>query len=503
MISELQTRPERTGYNETSRYADVEAFTDAVAGASPRIHKTYFGYTVEGRALPLLVFGDVDGADPASVLAARRTRVFIQANIHAGEVEGKEAMLMLLRDLAGGLHAHWADSLVILVAPIYNADGNERVTLSNRGPQHGPFGGIGQRTNAQDLDLNRDHMKLDSPEARSLVRMMSEYDPHVAVDLHTTNGTFHAYHLTYSPPLHPNTSEEITQLLRGSWLPDVTRTIREQYGWEFYYYGNVPRRGEPGWYTFDHRPRFNNNYVGLRNRLAILSEAYAYAPFDVRVMSSLHFVEEILEYAHAHAGHIRGVVERADDEDVRGQTLALAATFERSADPVEILMGEVVETRNPFSGARMLKRADVIRPERMYEYGTFAPTESDIVPSLYFVPQEQSGVVNRLRDHGIRSRILDADSTLAVERFRIDSVQVAEREYQGRVEHDLVGIWEEAEVTLPAGTVVVDVGQSLGRLVFALLEPRSDDGFLNWGVVDLGDDPDYYPIIRVPHRSGR
>src|SRR5690606_30691147 len=197
-------RPEQTNYNETSRYADVEAFTDVVAGDSPRIHKTYFGYTLEGRALPLLVFGDVAGPDPASVHATGTTRVFIQANIHAGEVEGKEAVLMLLRDLAGGLHAQWADSLVILVAPIYNADGNERITLLNRGPQNGPYGGMGQRPNAQGLDLNRDHMKLDSPEARSLVRLMNDYDPHVSVDLHATNGTFHAYHLTYSPPLHPN-----------------------------------------------------------------------------------------------------------------------------------------------------------------------------------------------------------------------------------------------------------------------------------------------------------
>lgn len=494
---ELLTRPERTGYDETSRYEDVEAFTDAVDSASDRIHKTHFGYTLEGRALPLLVYGDVGGADPASVRASGKTRVFVQANIHAGEVEGKEAMQMLLRDLAGGLHGQWADSLVILVAPIYNADGNERITLLSRGPQNGPYGGMGQRPNAQGLDLNRDHMKLDSPEARALVRLMNEYDPHVSVDLHTTNGTIHAYHLTYSPPLHPNTYDEITEFLRGSWLPDVTSTIREKYQEEFYYYGNVPRRGERGWYTFDHRPRFNNNYVGLRNRIAILSEAYAYASFETRVMSTLHFVEEILDYAHAHATQIRQIVERADAEDVRGKTLALAATFERSAEPVEILMGEVRTIRNPYSGARMFERADTIRPEEMYEYGTFEATESDVVPAFYYVRPEQMAVVNRLNDHGVGSRVLESDSTIMVERFRIDSVIVAEREYQGRFEHDVDGAWEQAEVTLPAGTLVVDVHQPLGRLAFMLLEPRSDDGFLNWGIVELGDAPEYYPILRA------
>ena len=121
---------------------------------------------------------------------------------------------MLLRDLLAGQHREWRESMVLLIAPVYNADGNERVTLTNRGRQHGPIGGMGQRPNAQGYDLNRDHMKLDSPEARSVARLLSEYDPQVAIDLHTTNGTRHAYHITYSPPLHPNTPAGIDDFLR-------------------------------------------------------------------------------------------------------------------------------------------------------------------------------------------------------------------------------------------------------------------------------------------------
>src|SRR5690606_26272827 len=147
-------------------------------------------------------------------------------------------------------------------------------------------------------------------------------------------------------------------------------------------------------------------------------------------MSTLHFVEEILDYAHAHASQIQEIVARADADDVRGQSLAVSATFERSPEPVEILMGEVVSTRNPFSGARMFERADVVRPEEMYEFGTFEPGESEVVPTFYYIRPEQMAVVNRLNDHGIRSRVLEADSTFRAERFRIDSVMVAEREYQ-------------------------------------------------------------------------
>ena len=287
------TRAERTDYRETSSHADVVDFLQRAAASSPSVHYTTFGYSAEGRALPLAVVGDVEDASPASVRASGRTVVYLQGNIHAGEVCGKEALQMLLRDLMAGRHGEWRESTVLLIGPIYNADGNERVTLTNRGRQHGPIGGMGQRPNARGYDLNRDHMKLDSPEARSVARLFSDYDPHVAVDLHTTNGTQHAYHITYSPPLHPNTPAGIDDFLREGLLPHVTGEIRDKHGWEYYYYGNAFARGggEPGWYTFDHRPRFNNNYIGLRNRIAILSEAYSYATFEERVLATLYFVE--------------------------------------------------------------------------------------------------------------------------------------------------------------------------------------------------------------------
>ena len=175
----------------------------------------------------------------------RRTgklRVYIQGNIHGGEVEGKESAQMLLRDLAAGRHDDWLQSMVFLIAPIYNADGNERFALNNRGPQYGPIGGQGQRPNAQGLDLNRDHMKLDSPEARAVAKLMNDYDPQVALDLHTTNGTRHAYHLTYSPPLHPGADPAHRRPAAQGVVPGVTKAVRDKYGWEYCYYGNVARR---------------------------------------------------------------------------------------------------------------------------------------------------------------------------------------------------------------------------------------------------------------------
>ena len=507
----LQTRAERTTFEETSRYDDVMAFVREADAASPLLHLTTFGYSNEGRALPLVVVGKVKDASPEAVKASGLTRVYLQGNIHAGEVEGKEALQMLLRELVNGQHAAWLDSLVLLVAPIYNADGNERIRLGERPLQNGPLGGVGRRPNAQDLDLNRDHMKLESPEARSLARLLRDYDPHVGIDLHTTNGTDHAYQLTYAPPRHPNTAPSIVTLLRGGWLPEVTKQIRAKDAWDFYYYGNVPGSEGPsastverGWYTFDHRPRFNNNYLGLRNRIAILSEAYAYLPFDARVTVTRRFVEELLDTAARDAGRIRQIVTAADTERVIGAHLALNAKVARAPQPVDILMGGVARVRHPLTGQAMLQRTDERRVERMAEFGTFAAVDTETVPAAYIVPAALERVIDLLSVHGVRLRRLSRETPLDIERFVVAGTTVAERAFQGHRERAISGAYHAERVTVPAGSFVVPMDQPLARLVFTLLEPRSDDGIVNWNVVDdvfdkpPAGEPVVYPIMRTP-----
>jgi hypothetical protein len=475
---------------------------EAAAAAAPkRIHLTAFGTSHEGRSLPLAVAG----AAAASAEAVRRTgklRVYIQGNIHAGEVEGKESAQMLLRELAEGKRADWLSSMVLLVAPIYNADGNEKMSLTSRGRQHGPMAGQGQRPNAQGYDLNRDHMKLDSPEARAVVKLMNDYDPHVSMDLHTTNGTRHAYHLTYAPPLNPATDRAIVDFLRTEWLPSVTRAIKTKYDWDYYYYGNVEGRGAAGtpderaWRSFDSRPRFNNNYIGLRNRIAILSEAYAYDTFEDRIKATSRFVEEVLAYARAHAARIRTLTAAADKKALPGSRLALRAALERAPGLVEILIGDVVQEKNPHDGHLMDRRADVRKPERMPEYGTFKATETERVPSVYYLPATLTKAIDHLRAHGVRATPLARATTVRLEQFQITGSAVAE-EFQGHRERTLQGTWVAAERQLPAGTLRVDMTQPLARLAFYLLEPRSDDGLVDWNILDdaIGDAK-VFPIVR-------
>ena len=502
-LGQILTVPERTAYRDTSTYADVMAFLEAIDRASADVHLTSFGTTTEKRALPLAVIG----APAATADAVRKTgklRVYIQGNIHGGEVEGKESAQMLLRDLANGGHADWLRSMVFLIAPIYNADGNERFALNNRGPQYGPLGGQGERPNAQGLDLNRDHMKLDSPEARAFVKLMNDYDPDVTVDLHTTNGTRHAYHLTYSPPLHPGTDAAIVELLRKDWLPRVTANVRQKYGWEYFYYGNAtgagrrgaPPSGERRWATFDHRPRFNNNYVGLRNRFAVLSEAYAYASFEDRILATSRFLDENLGYVHANAGRLRKIVEGADARKIVGTRLPLRAELQHTGS-LDILMGEVEEIKHPVDGHTMHVRKDVRTPETMADYSTFKGTDLERVPASYYVPAAATEAIDRLASHGIVMTPVKAPATVAVEEFRIDANQTAQAAFQNHNERTLAGAWVAADRDVPTGTLRVDLAQPRGRLAFYLIEPRSDDGLVDWNLLDsLLTDARVYPIVR-------
>lgn len=492
------TRAEASGYTETARYDEAVEFLDLLDRRDPRMHRTHFGYSVEGRALPLVVYGDVSGPSAGEVRASGRLRVFVMANIHGGEVCGKDAMLAFLRDLAASGRPAWADSLVLLVAPIYNADGNERFSLYNRPRQHGPIGGMGRRENARDLDLNRDHMKLASPEARSLVGLLDDYDPHIVVDLHTTNGSRHGYHLTYAAPMHPATDPAIVDLARGELLETVTAAVKDRTGWDTYYYGNLPfRSGSPGWYTFDHRPRFNTNYVGLRNRVGILSEAYAYAPFRERVLVTRAFVEEILDFAHTNAWRVRAATRAADEREVAGTALGLRARVVASARPADIILGEVRSIRHPYTGETMFEMTDERRVESMPEYGTFEATEAETAPVEYLVPKSLRRVIDLLHDHGVRTQPATGDGS-GLQAFLVDSVRVADRPFQGVNEHEVVGRWAGSpEAFDPSAWESVPVSQALGRLVVSLLEPRADDGIANWAIVGGADlDGGRFPILR-------
>jgi len=529
---QLKSRAELTNYEETSRYEDVMRFIGELQKRTDKLRVESFGKTEEGRDLPLMIFADPPVAQPREARASGKPVIFIQANIHAGEVEGKEAMLHLARRIATGDLRPLLNNLIILIAPIYNADGNEKFSPNNRTAQNGPIGGVGTRENAKGYDLNRDYMKLETPEANALVGLFNRWDPHLTVDLHTTNGSYHGYHLTYAPTLNPNADARLIAFERNKMLPAITRAMLKTHKFRLYFYGNfatkerinreldnfeMQRSGREArppegladkpetkiWRTFDHRPRFGNNYCGLRNRLTILSEAYSYLDFKSRVAVTEAFVEEIFKYSALHAEEIVALIKRVDDDAVRGRLTQQGVAFElKSLDkPVDILVGEVEKVKNPRSGKMMTAMIEnKFTPTPMPNYGLFAATKSGVIPQAYLFRNEDGmkTVIAKLLAHGIAIEELTEPLTAEVESFVIDDVKKAARAFQGHAEVKLKGRTQKEAVQFPAGSILIRTAQSSASLIFYLLEAESDDGFVNWNFLDAYlEKGKTYPIYKL------
>jgi hypothetical protein len=498
--SPLLSRAERTNFDETSRAADIDAFLLELARRTDLLRVQTFGQSEEGRPLLLATLSNPPVTQAREIQALGRPVVLIEANIHGGEVEGKEACLHLMRRLALGDLRPLLDSVVVLLIPNYNADGNEAIDVMNRTPQNGPVAGVGRRENARGLDLNRDFMKLESSEARSLIGVLNEFDPHVVVDLHTTNGSYHGYHLTYSIPVNESFAPELLRFERETLMPALGQAMLERHNARTYYYGNFegkpPAEGRPdtrSWVAFDHRPRIGQNYVGLRNRIAILSEAYSYLDFRERVRVTEGFVTEILTYVSAHASAIRELTGELDRSFVAkaltDEPIALGVEYVAKALPTKVpmLVGQVTTKLNPRSGKEMrVALTDVAQPVEMLDYASFEPTRTVLLPDAYVLPSDARvrPLIDKLLLHGITVEVLTESTTVDVTRFAVESTKQGQQQVQGHRERTVTGHDVTSPETLPAGTILVRVAQPLGRLAAYLLEPESDDGLVAWNYLD-------------------
>ncbi len=544
----LKTRPERTNYEETSRYQDVIDFMQTVAAASPQIHLTTYGYTFEGRALPLAVIGAKD-ASPEAVKATGKLRVYVEGNIHAGEVEGKEACLEILRSIAQGERAAWFNSVVLLINPIFNADGNEKISLTNRGSQNGPIGGMGQRANGQNYDLNRDFMKLDAPETRSFEMMMSRYDPHVVVDLHTTDGSAHAYQITYAPPLHPATPASVVDALRNGLLPAVTKAIKTKDDMDFYYYingiRNVPgmaggrgpggpggpvgpggqgamggRANAAGGQGAAAGDRANaaggqaaaggrGEMPGARGPVStepLFTTTDCTARYGINMIglrNRLGILSETFSYL-TFQDRIKAA--RRFVEEIVNYAQLHGAEIRKATDDADKqsivgqqigLRGSLVKSPEKFDllltelttvknpyTGQSMRQSTGVRNPVKVDQYISFEASESTIAPRAYLVPATRYAQDRLEAHGIPFTKLDRALTIKGEQFRIESTTVAEREYEGHKARTINGKWEPADLNVPAGTLVISLDQPLGRLALMLLEPRSEDSLAAWSLME-------------------
>jgi dipeptidyl aminopeptidase/acylaminoacyl peptidase len=485
---EPRTVAERTDYRATSRHADVLGFCEELAKKSPVVRLSEMGTSGDGRKLPLVILADPPVSTPAEARRGGRLVVYTQANIHAGEVDGKEALQMLARDIALDTAKPLLKDLVILLCPDFNPDGNEQIDPKHRTEQNGPPGGVGVRTNAAGLDLNRDFVKLESPEARALVKLLNKWDPAMVIDCHTTDGSFHRYTETFDGPRHPNAGS-LVEFSRDRMLPEVGRRL-EKKGFPAFYYGNFSR-DHIRWETYEDWPRYGVQYVGLRGRLGILSESYNYAPFRDRVLATRDFVRLCCEYVAEHKADVRRLVERHDDAP-----LALKTKPEPLPTPFTV-RGYVETTKDGKRG-----HTDESKDYEIRYYGAEEAALSTKRPFAYMFPPKFAKAVEVLQRHGIRVEEMREDIELDVNAFHVEKINRAERAYQSHrtVSPEITPRNESRRV--PAGTIMVRTDQALGVLAALLLDPRAEDGLTTWNFFDdaLADGQDA-PVLALPQAT--
>jgi dipeptidyl-peptidase 4 len=496
---DLLTVAEKSDFKATARHAEVVALCEALAKSSPLIRLTELGKSGEGRSLPLMIVSDPPVATPEEAKASGKLVVFLFGNIHAGEVDGKEALPMLVRDLVAKPGHPLFKHLILAVAPIYNADGNERVSKDNRPGQVGPEEGMGKRENAKGLDLNRDFMKLDAPETRALVRFLNVWDPHLIIDTHTTNGSHHRYTITYEGPKNPAGDRRLIAYSREKLFPEVGAALEKATGYKSYFYGNF-ESNHSRWTSFPSSPRYGTTYFGLRNRLSILTEAYSYASFKDRVLVTRAYCLAALQFTADHSVEVRDLL-----DDARRTTM-IAGRRNGAGDMVAIrskarafpgktsVLGFVERLENGRNVATSEPKDYACDVEQ-----DFVPTVEVLRPFAYLIPPQYVKAIELVQAHGIGVETLNKPTELEVDAETIAKFTRSRRVAEGHQTMDIAETQTgSARRTIPAGTVVVPTSQSLGSLAVYLLEARSDDGLATWNFFDDAiAEGQEFPVLRV------
>lgn len=492
----LLTTPERTSYQQTSTHAEVLALIDALMQRSNLIHRETLLTTPQGRDIPLLIVADPPVRSPAEAVASGKPVIAIQGNIHGGEVEGKEAIQILLRDIVIGHKAHLLENQILALVPIYNADGNDDMSADSRPSQEMSPPLAGQRT-SRGLDLNRDGIAVEAVETAGLYRnLLQRWDPQLFVDMHTTNGTWHGYALTYAPSYHTAGDPQPSAYTMDRMLPAINAAVKEKFNLDLFLFGDfsLDRWPPTEFRTFHHAPRYLTNYLGLRNRMAILSETFAHDRFYLRIYAANVFIEEILEYTRLHGAEIMRINREADERTVALATAAGLTTrgvrYEMAplAQPVTLRSYNHIPYLDETGAVRYVRSAEIIDIPNVSNFNRFVPVESATVPRAYLIPAALEQVVAKLQQHGITVERLQSPAQVTGEEFVISSRVSQTAVLNGHRNTVIEGSYRKAERVAEAGDYLVSMAQPLANLVFYLLEPRSDDGLVFWNFFDAWFD---------------
>jgi hypothetical protein len=507
-IEALRTRAETSDFAATANYDETLAWLRQLQRHFPEMYLGFYGTSGEGRAMPFVVVSREKAFTGRRARKAGKPIVLIQNGIHAGEIDGKDASLLLLRELALGKHPQVLDAVTLVVLPIYNVDGHERISPYNRPNQDGPRAGMGFRTTTNGLDLNRDYLKLSSEEARSLVALVNDWRPHLHVDDHVTDGVDMDWVLTWSWAEAPQAPAPVDAWLAAH-MPAVLGATA-QAGHKVGPYVDLVDRNDPtkGFSSWVGQPRYSSGYFPLRNRPSILVENHSYKPYRQRVLANRDFLWALLDEIARDPAALTGAVAAAEAAEVaKGRPDAppseVAVDVEPSpaSDPIRfpVYPGEV--KTSVVSGQPLLL---FHRPVGCAVKAIEVPWihRSAVVKALprprgYLVLPGWPQIEARLRGHGLRVERLQEPAELAVEAMRASEPKPAAASYQGLTR--LTAKIERSPETrkIPAGALWVPADQPDFEVAVQLLEPEAPDSLLSWGLLSSLFEGKEYVDARV------
>jgi hypothetical protein len=496
----MTTRAEASTFTETSSLADVEKFFAELDQRGAPISHGSIGKSFEGRDIPYVVAARPMVRTPAQALALRRPIVFVQATIDASKVEGKEAILAIVRDLCLSPQKTLLEDLVLVIVPILNVDGNEHLGAGylEAPEQNGPAR-VGTRTSAQGIELDGDFVRAEAPETRALLRFIDDWRPDVFVDLTSSGGSFHDFGATFAPSLHPAAYYGGTYV-RDRMLPAVRKEMHEKFGIETFPFGRFGRSRalpEPppatdvenfGWFPRDYRPRLGTNYMGLRGILAVLVSSYAHDTLERRIFTTRAFVETIFGFCSDNDDEVSAASHTTDRWI--GGTVPVRATLPAvPTSRASIAFENLALDSSPDHEAGVplgFKRTGTYGSATLPVYERYVGVDYRMQPKAFIVPAAYARYVeSSLHAHSIAYAVTTRPEMYLVQDYLVQGIEKSLVPANGHETIVLSGEWrEKRSYSTNAGDLVIPGPQPLGPLVSVLLEPESDDGFFAWNLFD-------------------
>lgn len=481
------TPSEKTRLTETPSYDETVAYLKKLDKASPLISLREFGRSAQGRVLHVVIATKDRAFSPEAARKTGRPILLVQAGIHPGEIDGKDAGLMLLRDIAFRDKGSLLNNAVFLFVPIFNPDGHERSSQWSRPNQRGPKR-QGWRTTAQNLNLNRDYMKADSPEMHAMLRLINQWSPSLYIDVHVSDGIDHQYDVTFRYNGDSGSfswSPRISDWLNETYRPSIEAALKAM--------GHIPgqffdRSDEidiaRGFSVGPSLPRYSEGYGDLRHLPTVLVETHSLKPYRQRVLGTYVLIESSLRNLGSQGDALQRAV-HADATAKRAVVLPGRAKATGEQTTIDFLGISHETYTSAATGAAEVRWLGTPKLYASLPITLEKPQIEVARPKAYWVPVTKPEVIRRLELHGIRTETLSAARSVTLEMYRLVNPQPQTNSgfhpFEGRYTLTAGVKPEVRKVLFPAGSVRVPTDQLLGDLAVALLEPESNDSLFAWG----------------------